>query len=465
MQNYNFSNRIPTRGSPNAYGRDLESALIPDGVTEIEPYVFYEFKSLNSVSIPNTVTTLGSYAFYGCSGLDYVLIEASSVPQWRYYGSAAFDSTNDCPILVPSGCVDTYKTTWSNYSTRIGSRLEDIPVNLSKEGTANCYIVKHAGTYQFVGNKMGNSNLDVSPGVPSSVEVLWESVLTPPVSYYNDYGYGHEIGTLISDIQLINNRVLFTSNGEEGNALVAVRNSAGKILWSWHLWFTSDTIEEIPNPTSSAILMDRNLGAMKNDILGDWNSYKNVPTHGLLYQWGRKDPFVGRDYALWDVVSTVAEGLTAIQNPTTLYDNISGVGWLSTKSTADPCPPGWRVPSVNSWPIMKSGDDQYSYGKSLSNCYWIWSYELNGEGIYHGSNWYPAAGHITKQGGEYLHDCDYYTGRDYGCYWAASDGSYTTPYLYIDFATDEENMLYYIEERNNDWNRNMAMSVRCQKEE
>lgn len=447
-----------------AAGKSLVDAIIPSGITEIQPYVFYGYQGLQHVVIPNSVSTIGGYSFYNCSFLEDVQIE-STTPASFNYGNEAFVGTNDCPILVPSGCVDDYKTSWAKYSTRIGHRIEDIPVNLCKDGRANCYVVEGSGDYQFVANKQGNSNTDVTPGTPASVEVLWESVLTPPSSYY-DYGYSHDSGTLISSIRLENDHIVFTATGNEGNALVAVKNSSGTILWSWHLWFTSVPIEEISNPTGTAVLMDRNLGAVKNDYVQDGYYKRTVPTYGLLYQWGRKDPFVGGDASLWSYVISTEEGIsTAVQNPTTIYDKINGVGWYSSKTSEDPCPPGWRIPDVNSWPIMKTGTDRYTYADSKSNCYWDWDYDLIGWGLYTNSNWYPAAGYISKYGSVYAYDQAWTpSGYTYGYYWAALEEGNTTPYLFFQFEIDEEDNLYYIQKNNNDYWRNMAMSVRCQKE-
>jgi len=42
---------------------------IPDSVTSIGDYAFFNCSGLTSVTIPDSVTSIGSYAFYGCSGL------------------------------------------------------------------------------------------------------------------------------------------------------------------------------------------------------------------------------------------------------------------------------------------------------------------------------------------------------------------------------------------------------------
>ena len=43
--------------------------VIPDSVTSIGDYAFYECESLTEISIPNSVTSIGDYAFYGCESL------------------------------------------------------------------------------------------------------------------------------------------------------------------------------------------------------------------------------------------------------------------------------------------------------------------------------------------------------------------------------------------------------------
>ena len=445
-----------------AAGNGLESAIIPSGVTGIQPYVFYRYYSLKNAILPSTLISLGSNSFDGCIHLDYVDIQAENVPEWYIYGSNAFDNTNECPIIVPSESVTAYKEAWPQYSHRIGGSLEEVPTNLSKNGRANCYIVNSAGQFRFSATTKGNSNteIDLYDAPSSTVEVLWESVLTPPVLAYYDYGFSHEVGTLISDIYMENGQIIFTATGNEGNALVAVRSTVGNIQWSWHLWFTADTIDEITNPTGTAIMMDRNLGAIRDNVIVEngYSSthYRNTPSYGLYYQWGRKDPFVGLDEDLWTYdLETVGDGANRTQNPTTLYDNLSGVLWsTSMKDAADPCPPGWKVPSINVWPIMKTGSDSYSNSSDDANCYWDWEYNLLTYGLYCNSNWYPAAGRIYKLVDKYKMSGD-------GYYWAAADDTNATPYLVFLFDSDD-GYLTYIYKHNGV--PNVAMNIRCCKE-
>lgn len=125
--------------------------------------------------------------------------------------------------------------------------------------------------------------------------------------------------------------------GDEGNALVGAYNSSGVIIWSWHIWVTPNEPDNLGNaivyttyrwdkgkPTSDWLgnvyysgkiyydepripgyaVMPCNLGALEftapNESLdfhsttfenGNAISSKQTKTFGMLYQWGRKDPF------------------------------------------------------------------------------------------------------------------------------------------------------------------------------
>ena len=97
--------------------RSLTSIVIPDSVTSIGYQSFASCTSLTSVTIPSGVTTIGSWAFYNCTSLTSITINAATPPSISY---DTFENTY-CPIYVPSGSVNTYKSAsgWSNYSGRI----------------------------------------------------------------------------------------------------------------------------------------------------------------------------------------------------------------------------------------------------------------------------------------------------------------------------------------------------------
>ena len=116
---------------------DLE---IPQSVTIIDSAAFNSCRSLIEIKIVGS-TSIGASAFGSCSGLTKVLLseKVTSVRQRAFSGCKAltsiislspvppgggnrmFYSTNDCPIYVPAGSVEAYKTAeyWSEYADRI----------------------------------------------------------------------------------------------------------------------------------------------------------------------------------------------------------------------------------------------------------------------------------------------------------------------------------------------------------
>ena len=96
----------------------LTSCTIGSGVTSIGDDAFAWCVGLTSIVMPSGVTYIGNQSFRYCSGLTSITIEATVPPT---LGDDAFNSTNNCPIYVPSGSVEAYKSAsgWSGYASRI----------------------------------------------------------------------------------------------------------------------------------------------------------------------------------------------------------------------------------------------------------------------------------------------------------------------------------------------------------
>jgi hypothetical protein len=97
---------------------NLVSIVIGNCVTSIGNQAFYACRGLTSIDIPSGVTNIDNYAFYRCSGLTSITVNAITPPT---LGSYALLYTNNCPIYVPYGSVDTYKAAsgWRTYADRI----------------------------------------------------------------------------------------------------------------------------------------------------------------------------------------------------------------------------------------------------------------------------------------------------------------------------------------------------------
>lgn len=216
-------------------------------------------------------------------------------------------------------------------------------INLSEDGTANSYIVPPTyAAYTFDCTVKGNSTESV--GEAASVEVIWETKNTLDAV---------SLGEIIPSVELLDGKVKFMLPFEpvHGNALIAVKDAVGTIIWSWHIWVTDyDPETDADLYPSGAKMMDRNLGALNNS--------SDVASYGFFYQWGRKDPLSNpvdgsSTIATWpvDIKTYVQEVNTLdymIQHPTEVA--LSGTWnsdqtlWNTNKTVYDPCPSGWRVP-------------------------------------------------------------------------------------------------------------------------
>lgn len=228
--------------------------------------------------------------------------------------------------------------------------------DLCEFGTANSYIVTAAGRYRFNATVKGFSSEQIHP---SSVVVLWET----------EHTYVPEVkGSIIESIELVGGEVEFETTGQEGNALIAVKDDAGEILWSWHIWATDQpAIHEYKNAHGSFYLMDRNLGATRADR-GSGDQWREAT--GTLYQWGRKDPFVYEGaFNRFMYQPTVDD---AVKYPTT-FSGDSGDYWTSSpmdnlwnpdnKTIWDPCPPGYMVARKEAYDYMGMNGWEWDYGR------------------------------------------------------------------------------------------------------
>ena len=99
-------------------GSSITSLTIGSHPTLIGQSMFQKCTKLRTLVIPSNISSINNYAFSGCTGLISITVESATPPTLGY---GVFDSTNNCPIYVPSGSVDAYKAAskWSSYASRI----------------------------------------------------------------------------------------------------------------------------------------------------------------------------------------------------------------------------------------------------------------------------------------------------------------------------------------------------------
>ena len=416
---------------------------------------------IDNVSVDGLTVTFTGYADHDCSvgiycstsspsGYNYkthhwidsednnytLTIDKLSFGTTYYYCTYVDKYSNDKPEY---GEVKKIKTLSDDYVVGFKDLSLSDATDLSANGTANCYIVSRAGTYKIRTVKGNDNNMMLSS--VSKATILWETFGTDVKPERLD---------LIKGVCYKNGYLIFetASTFKEGNAVVAVKDAAGNILWSWHIWLTDQPQGQVYF-NNAGTMMDRNLGAT-SATPGD------VGALGLLYQWGRKDPFLGssaissntvaQSTITWPspVSSNSSTGTIAYAtaNPTAFTSTNSNYDWYYTgsssidntrwttsetsKSIYDPCPAGWRVPDGGSNGVWSKalGSSSYFTKESL--------YDSTNEGMNFSGKfgsastiWYPASGYRYNSDGGLN-----FVGSN-GLYWCASpsDSSADCPYF------------------------------------
>ena len=204
---------------------------------------------------------------------------------------------------------------WATPKDLVGGTLLNFPINVDKDfhpgaestdfayvaeenlenpfyfyGKANCCLATNASisidVTPYVANRFyeqGELLASLSAPEPASAKLIWR-----------------ENSITVTNIKLTTHTVTATTAGN-GNAVIGIYSSAGKLLWSYHIW------KPIDNPTTGLLtytvtnsgsyqVMPMALGALKKAAYNSTDADK-LQAYGLYYQWGRKDP-LGRPNGL-----------------------------------------------------------------------------------------------------------------------------------------------------------------------
>jgi hypothetical protein len=275
-------------------------------------------------------------------------------------------------------------------------------------------------------------NFDTMIAGDWTIKTLWKTWSGTDINVTGALPGTGEVTTASSDTDRYYAKLSGLSTLPLGNncVIALVSTADNKIWWTWHLWITDynpdatgtkngQTHKYFSEAFTSAGLyynkrmMDRNLGATVTGVADNYEHVQPTSTieavkwYGLLYQWGRKDPFtnstsgeaamnatsptpvypsdnstkytysssasVGTDWQNAGIVADansnsidgfpkVTNGgvvkyrvIDAIRNPMHYYhSNGTANDWtkqddklwnMTIKTAFDPCPPGWRVPA------------------------------------------------------------------------------------------------------------------------
>ena len=91
----------PIHQSSNIYTNDeneVTNLVIPEGVTSISPYAFYNCSCIKTLTFPSSVTSIGTSAFEECNGLVSITIPNSVTS----IGNSAFSKSSLISVTIPN---------------------------------------------------------------------------------------------------------------------------------------------------------------------------------------------------------------------------------------------------------------------------------------------------------------------------------------------------------------------------
>ena len=437
---------------------------------------------------------------------------SNDTPSWLSLATTSGSGSTTEANITASLSASSVVTTEQALSTAIPRGSTTDYFDLSKhnvrgdttlQNTANCYVVNAPGYYKFpvvFGNAIKNGVVNTSAyHTDNTGELLTDfldhnnSAITTP--YINIQDAPYDAVLIWQDVQDL---IQYQTEGEltydnttgyvkfhiapskiaQGNAVIAVRNSSGTIIWSWHIWVTpTDIMKTIPVTEYNGSvhnMMSINLGWCGTTNTSSYaarcamvkvrqsksgrikiiriNQYSDagLSTTGNCpyYQWGRKDPMcpggdannVNKTY--WGTGKfTIMGGQyttipNSIQAPFTLW-SVSDSNWQNTlylnlwdtncqtatvncntvtKTVYDPCPPGFKIPPSGAYTgFTKTGGTTNVANSNVSGAFNVgFWFYTNSEKT--NTIFFPAKGYR-----------DAYSGRGYGyTYRVQTDGDYLT---------------------------------------
>ena len=182
--NFVNSNSAPfqTKGHLYLNGQEILNCVIPDEISRINDYAFYNCGYFQSVKLPKTITWLGKDVFNGCTSLSKVICKAQNPPTTVNQTCFSYDTYNSALLIVPEASMAKYGTSgcWSHFSTleSLESYLRNGDVNFDHETTvADINMIVNA-----IITGQTDSDLDVNGDrevTVSDINAIIEMILHP----------------------------------------------------------------------------------------------------------------------------------------------------------------------------------------------------------------------------------------------------------------------------------------------
>jgi len=178
-------------------GKTENAYIIPNSVTSIGDYAFYNCKGITSITIPDGVTSIGDYAFYYCDSLKSVTI-GNSVTS---IGDSAFSVCESLEsITIPDSVISIGDYAFSNCKSLTSINIPDSVTSIGNSAFRYCSRLENA---HYCGNKekwqkisVGSNNTYLTNVIHYNDKMSNASCITPAKCQRSgcDYTEGEPLG-------------------------------------------------------------------------------------------------------------------------------------------------------------------------------------------------------------------------------------------------------------------------------
>lgn len=376
------------------------------------------------------------------------------------------------------------------------------------ENTANSYLISAPGYYRIplvYGNAIKNgvdnpNSYKISNAISNAVVLnhfkdhLGNDINSPYINVQNASKQANKAKIVWTDQEGIvdTHGLSVVGNGntsflqfhvpadkiKNGNAVIAVTDDDGTVMWSWHLWFDhSDVLSTIAvtnrtpkvynfarrplgyadfkseettykQPRQARVKIEQEIANNGLKQVGSFTitqkTHKDKIARPTYYQHGRKDPLPGignvKDGSFaFDETSSLSI-INGIQNPGIMYGVDTDYKYINLwsmedpwfqypentiiKTVYDPCPPGFHLPVIqafNNFTVDGNGAIKRADINAVGDYDKGWHFKVNGASSTQ-TIYFPALGELSylwKGYGQY----QYHTNNPDGYYWAIGEPS------------------------------------------
>ena len=342
-----------------------QSVSVPSGeyktvnitLTGTPTYNYSTNNEIESYNWSNFTTTKPSWITIDDSSDDFIVTTTTSGSMPYVTGNFKYSEANDIlKAATPVSNIDL-------------SMVDNAGNARASRTTANCYLIHAPGTYKIplvygnaIKDGVTNTQSYYSSVAYSGVHKLRlvnhnDAMIVDPWLKNNSATPNgatlvwQDVKNMITSVGIDGDYLTFTvdeNNIEEGNAVVAATMS-GTVVWSWHIWATTQTLENLTTvDTGSGTyrVAPVNVGEISGRVMNNATIYTKtvckvraiydgitaefkvkskqytvggteIYNPALYYQWGRKDPF-------YSYIGKISSDGTITTDPPYQYSTSSG---------------------------------------------------------------------------------------------------------------------------------------------